>query len=1156
MADEDKKEVTKSEIALKEEATQRFWQEHDIFRKSEGRGTEEFVFYDGPPFATGLPHYGHILAGTIKDAIPRYQVMQGKRLRRRWGWDCHGLPLENQIEAELGIKTKKDIEELGVATFVEKARSTVMRYAEDWKRIIPRLGRFVDMEDDYRTMDSTYTESVWWAFKTLYGKDLIYKNFKSMHLCPRCGTTLSNFEVNQGYKDITDLSVTVKFELSDEPGTFLLAWTTTPWTLPGNVAAAVNPEFTYVKITKEGAKYILAKERLSVVEGEYFVEAEFSGTSLVGKSYKPLFDYYVNETFDNKENAWKVYAAPYVTLEDGTGIVHLAPAFGAEDMALAKQHAIPLIHHVGMDGKFTDKVRDFVGLEVKPKGDHQRTDIEIVKYLAHNGLLFAKTKVIHSYPHCWRCDTPLLNYAATSWFVKVPEIKSQIVKENKEVHWVPQSVGEYRFGNWLEGSPDWAISRSRFWGAPLPVWEHAESGKRIVAGSLEEMKAFMPRSGNRYFVMRHGEALSNELGIVTSRLDFANPLSEKGREQVKQGAESLRDKKIDLIISSPLQRTKETAQTVAAALGLPESAVIVEEKLHELNFGAYEQKPITEFHAFYSDLSERFSKASEGGETLSDVKRRVGEVLYGLEKKYEGKNILIVSHGDPVALALAVAVGADLKETVRIFSEERNTIKNAEIRELSFVSLPHNSDYELDFHRPYIDEVVLKDAEGREYCRVPEVFDCWFESGSMPYAQDHYPFKKDHFDPEANKGYPADFIAEGLDQTRGWFYSLLVLGVALFGRAPYKHVIVNGLVLAEDGQKMSKRLKNYPDPMDVANKYGADAMRLYLLSSPIVQGLDLNFSERGVDEILKKNIMRFENVLAFYELYAKEGAAPARRSEHLLDRWILARLNHVVMEVTRGMEAYELDTAVRPIFGFIDDLSVWYLRRSRERIKEGGSEAALALATLREALRTTALLLAPFAPFVAERVYEKVRTEEGEKSVHLSRWPKPESVTHSEECLSIMESVRALVTLALDERTKKGMKVRQPLALLRVPELPFSNDADRSYVEDILKDEVNVKSIEFSKDLENRVELDTALTPELEEEGRVREFMRAVQDLRKKSKLEPSDRITLTLSEAPAFLEKYRTDISKTVNAETIEVGVIGDEHVEAEGIKFSILKR
>ncbi|MCE9643883.1 class I tRNA ligase family protein [Candidatus Parcubacteria bacterium] len=1155
MAEEDKKEVTKSEIALKEEATQRFWEERDIFKKSEGRGTEEFVFYDGPPFATGLPHYGHILAGTIKDAIPRYQVMQGKRLRRRWGWDCHGLPLENQIEAELGIKTKKDIEALGVATFVEKARSAVLRYAEDWKRIIPRLGRFVDMVDDYRTMDSTYTESVWWSFKTLHDKDLVYKNFKSMHLCPRCGTTLSNFEVNQGYKDITDLSVTVKFELVEEPGTYLLAWTTTPWTLPGNVAAAVNPEFMYVKVSKEGAKYILAKERLSVIEGEYAVEGEFSGADLVGKSYKPLFDYYVNETFDNKENAWKVYAAPYVTLEDGTGIVHLAPAFGAEDMALARQHNIPLIHHVGMDGKFTDKVRDFVGLEVKPKGDHQRTDIEIVKYLAHNGLLFSKAKVTHSYPHCWRCDTPLLNYAATSWFVKVPEIKSQIVKENKEIHWVPQSVGEYRFGNWLEGAPDWAISRSRFWGAPLPVWEHAESGKRLVIGSLEELKAYMPRSGNRYFVMRHGEAENNTLDIVSSLPATPHHLTEKGKEQVAQGAETLKENKIELIVSSPFVRAQETAQIAAKIMG---ASVQTDVRLSEVNVGAsLEGKKIPEYYGYFSTMEERFTKTPPGGENLSDVKRRVTSLLYELDKTHVGKNILIVTHESAASSLFAGAAGMNKKESAALKASREQFLLNGEVRELMFSPLPHNDDYELDFHRPYIDDVVLKDAEGREYRRVPEVFDCWFESGSMPYAQDHYPFKKDHFDPESGKGYPADFIAEGLDQTRGWFYSLLVLGVALFGRAPYKHVIVNGLVLAEDGQKMSKRLKNYPDPMDVANKYGADAMRLYLLSSPIVQGSDLNFSERGVDEILKKNIMRFENVLAFYELYAKEmNAVASGPSEHLLDRWILARLNHIVMEVTQGMEAYELDSAVRPIFAFIDDLSVWYLRRSRERIKEGGSEGASALVTLREALRTTALLLAPFAPFVAERVYEKVRLEGGEESVHLASWPKPESVTRSEECLSVMESVRALVTFALDERTKKGMKVRQPLALLRVPELPFSNEKDRSYVEDILKDEVNVKRIEFSKDLENRVELDTTLTPELEEEGRVRDFMRAVQDLRKKSKLEPGDHIALTLSEAPAFLEKYRADISKTVNAESIEMGTIGGEYAEADGIKFSILKR
>lgn len=1153
MAEEDTK-TGKSDIALKEEATQRFWEERDIFKRSEGRGEQEFVFYDGPPFATGLPHYGHILAGTIKDAIPRYQVMQGKRLRRRWGWDCHGLPLENQIEAELGIKTKKDIEELGVATFVEKARSAVLRYAEDWKRIIPRLGRFVDMEDDYRTMDSTYTESVWWAFKTLYEKDLIYKNFKSMHLCPRCGTTLSNFEVNQGYKDITDLSVTVKLELVDEPGTYLLAWTTTPWTLPGNVAAAINPEFTYVRISKEEGKYILAKERLSVVEGEYSVEEEFSGFSLVGKSYKPLFDYYTKDSFEGKENAWKIYAAPYVTLEDGTGVVHLAPAFGAEDMLLARQYGIPLIHHVGMDGKFVEKVRDFAGLEVKPKGDHQRTDIEIVKHLAHNGLLFAKAKVTHSYPHCWRCDTPLLNYAATSWFVKVPEIKSKIVAENKEIHWVPQAVGEYRFGNWLEGAPDWAISRSRFWGAPLPVWEHKESGKRIVVSSLTELQKHLPRSNNRYFVMRHGEAELNVKRIVNSDSSVKNPLTDLGREQARESAQTLKDKGIDLVIASPLPRTQQTAEIVRAELGLSTDSLITDERLREIDFGEHEGISKSDSDLVYMQGGDFFSRGAPGGETLGNLKKRAGEILFDLETRFVGKNILMVTHDGTAWFMGAVA---SLKSAQEIENDVLGDyLPYAGVKELSFMPFPHNTDYELDFHRPYIDEIVLRDEEGREYRRVPEVFDCWFESGSMPYAQDHYPFKKDNFDPERGKGYPADFIAEGLDQTRGWFYSLLVLGVALFGRAPYKHVIVNGLVLASDGQKMSKRLKNYPDPMDVADKYGADAMRLYLLSSPIVQGADLNFSERGVDEILKKNILRFENVLAFYELYAKGDVSSSKKSNHLLDRWILARLNHLVAEVTKGMEAYELDTAVRPIFSFIDDLSTWYLRRSRERIKERGEGGAAALSTLREVLHTTSLLLAPFAPFVAERVYEKVKRENDEESVHLSRWPQTASVLGSEECLSLMDSVRALVTLALDERTKKGIKVRQPLSTLIVPMLAFESDEDQFFTEEILRDEVNVKNVRFSGEFENKIELDTALTPELEEEGRAREFMRAVQDLRKKTKLEPEDKIALTLSAMPAFIEKHRFDIEKTVNAVSVGVGAVEGESGEAEGTKFSIIKQ
>jgi len=515
---------TKNEIVEREEKILEFWNKNGIFKKSEEKEAPEgeFVFYDGPPFATGLPHYGHILAGTIKDAIPRYKTMRGFRVRRRWGWDCHGLPLENQIEEELNIKTKKDIEKLGVERFNRAARERVLRYAEDWEKIVPRLGRFVDMEHDYKTMDTSYTESVWWAFKKLHDKGLVYEGFKAMQLCPRCGTTLSNFEVSQGYKDITDLAITVKFELADEPGTALLAWTTTPWTLLGNMALAVNPEAVYVEISFGSERALLAKQRLSIVEGEYQIVREFPGSELVGRKYRPVFDYYKNIELKGKENAWQVYGADFVTMEEGTGIVHIAPAFGEDDLALARANGIPIVHHVGFDGAMKPEVVELAGLQAKPKEDPTRTDVEVLKLLVKKNLLFKKEKVTHSYPHCWRCDTPLLNYAASSWFVEVTKFKDKLVAENKKIHWVPEDIKEGRFGNWLLHARDWAISRSRYWGAPIPVWKDGK-GNPVIVGSVEELKKHSKKSGNRYFVMRHGEADSNIRSLLRNAYPPTRP---------------------------------------------------------------------------------------------------------------------------------------------------------------------------------------------------------------------------------------------------------------------------------------------------------------------------------------------------------------------------------------------------------------------------------------------------------------------------------------------------------------------------------------------------------------------------------------------------------------------------------------------------------
>ncbi len=970
MADVNEKSIQKSPTALREEETLKFWEEKGIFKKSLEKESPKgnYVFFDGPPFATGSPHYGHILAGTMKDVIPRFKTMQGYHVPRRWGWDCHGLPIENMIEKELNLNSKKDIEEYGIEKFTEAARASVLRYDSEWKEVVPRTGRWIDMDNAYLTMDTTYTESIWWSFKTLFEKKYIYRGFKSMHLCPRCETTLSNFEVAQGYKDIVDISVYAKFELMDEPGAFVIAWTTTPWTLPGNVALAVNAETEYVKAKKDGAVYIVAKPlaEKSLKEG-YEIIAELNGKELVGKSYKPLFPYYQSVDLPNKENGWKIFAADFVTTEDGTGVVHIAPGYGEDDYQLSLKEKLPFIQHVGVDGHFKKEVTDFVGQIAKPKDDHQKGDVEIIKYLAKHGTLFAKEKITHSYPHCWRCDTPLLNYASSSWFVKVTDMKEKLLDENKKVHWVPEDIGEGRFGKWLEGARDWAISRTRYWGAPLPVWMCKSCDKIEVVGSIAE-------------------------------------------------------------------------------------------------------------------LEERSGKT------------------------------------------------------------------------------PKNKKGELDLHRPYIDEVTLKCSCEGEMKRVPDVFDTWYESGSMTYGQHHYPFEnKELIDNQ--KGFPADFIAEGLDQTRGWFYSLLVLSTGLFGLSPYKNVIVNGIVLAEDGQKMSKRLKNYPEVRYVFDKYGADAMRYYLLASPVVKGQDLGFSEKGLDEVSKKIIIRLQNVFSFYAMYQHEEHLAHAESKSLLDQWIIARLNEVARDVTTNLEKYELDRAARPFMDFIDDLSTWYLRRSRDRFKSDDVEDKKnALATTRYVLVELSKLMAPFMPFLAEDVYQKVKGgkpfdgAQGRESVHLENWSEVKEV--NQKVIEDMAEVRKLVSIALEVRSRSNIKVRQPLAKLAIKSEKIKGNQE---LLDLIADEVNVKEVVVDASLQNDVDLDTTISESLKQEGNARELIRGLQELRKKMDLNPQDAILLTIDTTEigkSLVEQFKAEIAKTAQVKDIMFASSKEgsgEFVEVDGIAFKL---
>ncbi len=1141
-----------SDVAKREQEILHFWQEKNIFEKSvkfpAGQPAKgDFVFYDGPPFATGKPHHGHLLAGAIKDAVPRFMTMNGCRVERRWGWDCHGLPLENIVEKRLGLATKRDIEKFGVKKFNETARNLVMEYADYWRAFVPRFGRFVDMDNDYKTMDTDYTESVWWVFKTLYEKGLLYEGFKIVHLCSRCGTTLSNFEVNQGYKDIKDISVYVELPLLNEAGeitdTSLLAWTTTPWTLPGNLAVAIGGEFDYavVKVKIEGdlyKKFILIKERVEAVFAHYEYEVlEFiKGSALQGRRYQPPFSYWQVNSEEDLSRAWKIYIADFVKNSDdeGTGIVHIAPAYGDDDMRLARDNNLPIKHHVGEDGCFVDWVTDFAGQPVKPKDDdglgvsHLDADINIIKFLAKAGKLFKKEKITHSYPHCWRCDTPLLNYATTSWFVEVVKIKDRLVDINGGIKWVPSVVGKNRFGKWLQGARDWAISRQRYWGAPLPVWKKEDDNEVIICGSLDELKNLVKKSHNNYFMVRHGESDFNVKGILNAVPEQSdNNLTALGREQVVSLAKRLKTEieNIDLIYYSPLPRTKQTADILAKEIGLSEEFLIADERLTEIKFGEFENRPYGEYHDFFEDGDGAMRKRPKGGETWLDVKKRVGELLYEIDNKYSHKNILFVSHNGTLQMLQAAAGVEDEKTVIEHINNDTYDLKNAELRPLSFTPLPHNDNFELDLHLPYIDEVSLE-KDGVKLTRIKDVFDCWFESGSMPYGKVHYPFEnKDTF---LGKYFPAQFIAEGLDQTRGWFYSMLVLGVALFDRAPYENVIVNGLVLAEDGKKMSKSLNNYPDPEELVNKVGADSIRFYLLSSPVVKGESISFLEKDIVELQRKNIGRLHNVLMMWRMYGGVEVEASGNSNNILDKWIDARLRQLITDITNGYKNYELDKATRPITGFIDDLSVWYLRRSRDRLKGDNEEdKKQSLSTLRQVLRQLSLVMAPSMPFYADYLWQAVKSDSDTESVHLAAWPEIKVQSEDGEIIERMKHVREIVSLALEARVKAMIKVRQPITSVTGPELS-AEEAD------LVLSELNAKSYLIG----DKVEIDTVLTEDLKSEGAVREFMRAIQSERKKIGLSPDDPVSLLIDTdnvGKDIIESYKDLILKTVGANNIK---------------------
>ncbi len=1084
----------KSETARREEEVVAFWKQDNTFEKSLTKRAPkgEFIFYDGPPFATGLPHHGSLLSSIIKDVVPRYKTMRGYRVPRRWGWDCHGLPIENLVEKNLGLKTKKEILEIGIDTFNEAARSTVLQYVTDWEKYIDRVGRWVDFKNSYKTMDNSYIESVWWALKELNNKKLLYEGRKVLMYCPHCETPLAKAEIaaDNTYKDITEETVTAKFKIKHPEkhglpaNSYFLAWTTTPWTLPGNVALAVGKEIEYAAVEENG-EYLIS----ATPGGMYF------GKDLVGIEYDPLFN--VPALHSNK--SYKVYAADFVTTEDGTGIVHTAVMYGEDDFALGVKEGLPQVQLLTANGHYNDRAPEFL------RGEYIKKAEKIIKQkLEERGLLFKKEMHTHSYPHCYRCGTALIYNAVASWFINIQKVKKKMLRLNEGVTWVPDHLKHGRFQHIVENAPDWTISRNRFWASPLPIWKEKGGSRMMVAGSLDDILTKVKRSGNKYFVMRHGEAECNAKGIEDLHGDPTNHLTDVGKNQVRQTAAlELKKEKIDLVITSPFLRTHETAKLVQKELELPESAVMVDERLRE---------------------------ASEA--TEDEVRKRMGEFIFEVERRYTGKNILIISHGNPLWVLQQTAA----RDSSEGFSKSY-MLRTGEVRELVFVPFPHNKKYELDLHRPYIDEIILVDSAGRQYERIPEVIDCWVESGAMPFASMGYPRNKTVINPKRlfglwPKGYPADFIAEYIAQTRTWFYYMHAMGTLLFGKRSFKAVVSTGTILAADGSKMSKSKGNYTDPLSVMDQFGADALRVYLMGSVVMNGEDFNFKDDEVREAHNRLIGILWNSYKFFELYKAdcEGSAQAVKSSHVLDRWVLALLGKTTDTVTKAMDAYDMPTAVRALRSFVEDYSTWYVRRSRDRVKgEDESDKQFALATQKEVLETLSKLLAPIAPFIAESVWQGIEARE---SVHLAAWPTVHTV--DDTLLANMARIRELASLGLQARDKAGVKVRQPLRQFKAKTLP----QDTALLA-VLGEELNVKEVTEDVSLETEVWLDTELTDELREEGTLRTLIRRVQEWRKEQGLTIADRPAYTLvvtAEEKPIAQKYKEQIIKETNLKELTI--------------------
>ncbi|MDD2483111.1 MAG: isoleucine--tRNA ligase [Candidatus Shapirobacteria bacterium] len=904
--------------ALEEEIIS-FWKENKIFEKSVDQRPADntYTFYDGPPFITGMPHHGHLLSSIAKDIIPRYQTMKGKKVKRVWGWDCHGLPAENKVEEKLGLKSKKDIEQIGVKKYIEECYSYVQNVSQEWPWYIDHIGRWVDIEHAYKTMDLNYMESVMWVFSELYKKGLIYKGRRISLYCPRCSTPLSNFEIamDNSYKDVEDPAISIKFKLKDRDA-FILAWTTTPWTLPGNLALAINKDEDYVEININNENIILAKARLESVlaNQEYKIVKEFKGQDLIGLSYEPLYNF-----FEVTSTDYKIYHADFVSMTDGTGIVHIAPGFGEDDSAFGKANNLSVIDHVDDEGKIIDQVTPFAGLFVK------KADPLVIDDLKSRNLIFKEEKIKHSYPFCYRCGTPLIYKSQTAWYLNVQSIKDGMKSTNQKINWVPDHIKNGRFGQGIETAPDWCLSRSRYWASPIPVWE-CDCGQRYVPSSIADLEA------------RSGKKVTN-------------------------------------------------------------------------------------------------------------------------------------------------------------------------------------------LHKPDIDEVTIKcDKCGQEVHRVPEVLDCWFESGSMPYAERHYPFENKE---QLEKEFPADYIIEYIGQTRGWFYTLHVLSNALFQSESFKNCVVTGTIMGNDGRKMSKLFKNYPDTKMVLQKYGGEAMRLYLMSSVIMVGENMNINEKEIEDKVKFVLLPLWNCLKYLSTYSQmhdwtpdieiKNFELKIKNLNVLDQWIITRTDQFTQEFAQELDKYIIPNAVKLVTPYIEDLSRWYIRQSRDRFVNGDKEA---LQTLWQVLVQFTKTAAPLIPFITEYFWQNLVLpfdSNAKESVHLELYPETKSI--DQQLLDNMLYVREICEQGNMIRKTNNLSTRQPLLKATVSNSK-KIDLDSNLIE-IIKNELNVKEVEINLSKNNlTVILDTNITPELKAEGDARDLIRQIQSLRKENQLSLKDKIKIFAPDWPINFEK------------------------------------